>query len=156
MERLIGRPSVEQALDRLEIQDVLAAYSEAIDTRDWDALDWVFTADAVIDYTEMGGIRGTLPEIKQFLAAALGPSGRFVRTQHMLGQSHIVLDGDTARARTACFNPMIFGEFTVTEDERLHFVGLWYRDVLVRTVEGWRIRERFEERTYKFKPYPSS
>lgn len=156
MRQLNRRLSVGQALDRLEIQDVLAAYSEAIDARDWEALDGVFTADAVIDYTEMGGIRGSLPEIKQFLADALGPSGRYVRTQHMLGHSHIVLEEDKAYAHTTCFNPMIEGEFTATEYERLHFSGLWYRDVLVRTVDGWRIAERYEERTYKFSSYPRS
>jgi hypothetical protein len=28
------------------------------------------------------------------------------------------------------------------------FCGLWYRDVLVRTPEGWRIRERVEEKSF--------
>jgi hypothetical protein len=28
------------------------------------------------------------------------------------------------------------------------FVGLWYRDVFVRTAKGWRIRERYEERIF--------
>ena len=47
--------SLEEISDRFEIQDLLVAYCHAIDTRNWDALDDVFTADAVIDYTEMGG-----------------------------------------------------------------------------------------------------
>ena len=28
------------------------------------------------------------------------------------------------------------------------FVGLWYRDIFVRTPKGWRIKERYEERCY--------
>ena len=36
--------SLQEISDRLEIQDLLAAYSHAIDGRDWDALDDIFTA----------------------------------------------------------------------------------------------------------------
>jgi hypothetical protein len=52
--------TIEEMSDRLEIMDLLASYSHAIDQRDWDALDDVFTPDALIDYTEMGGSRGDL------------------------------------------------------------------------------------------------
>ena len=48
--------SLEEISDRLEIQDLLVAYSYAIDSRDWAALDDVFTPDAHIDYTVFGGI----------------------------------------------------------------------------------------------------
>ena len=44
--------SLQDLSDRQEIQELLAAYSYAIDFRDWDALDDVFTEDATIDYTE--------------------------------------------------------------------------------------------------------
>ncbi len=47
--------SLQDISDRLEIQDLLVAYSYAIDGRDFDALDDVFTPDAFIDYTAMGG-----------------------------------------------------------------------------------------------------
>ena len=61
--------SIQEISDRLEIQDLLVAYSHAIDSHDWDALDDVFTPDAVIDYTEMGAPRGNLTETKAFLEA---------------------------------------------------------------------------------------
>jgi hypothetical protein len=149
---------VAEALDRIEIQHVIASYSEAIDNRDWEALEEVFTADAQIDYTEMGGIRGDLPTIKAFLDASLGDDGRYARTQHLLGQSYVRIDGDTASARTACFNPMIV-DAQVGDDgmDVMHFCGLWYRDKLVRTPAGWRIAERYEQRTYKYgKAAPST
>ena len=47
--------------DRLEIQQLTVDYSTAIDTRRFDDLDAVFTQDAYIDYTALGGIEGPLP-----------------------------------------------------------------------------------------------
>ncbi|MGA8547271.1 MAG: nuclear transport factor 2 family protein, partial [Mycobacterium sp.] len=40
--------------DRLEIQQLLVDYSTAIDLRQFDDLDAVFTPDAYIDYTALG------------------------------------------------------------------------------------------------------
>jgi len=34
--------------------------------------------------------------------------------------------------------------------DHVFFVGLWYRDKLVRTPKGWRIQDRYEERSYFF------
>src|SRR5690348_12835604 len=42
--------SIEEISDRLEIQQLLIAYSTAIDSRRFDDLDQVFTGDAYIDY----------------------------------------------------------------------------------------------------------
>jgi hypothetical protein len=130
--------SLQEMSDRMEIADLLARYSAAIDSRRWDDLDEVFTPDAVIDYTEMGGIRGSLDEQKAFLASVM-PS--FAGFQHLTATSTFDIDGDVARVRTICFNPMV-----VTDERQVLFCGLWYRDVLVRTPAGWRIRERHEDR----------
>src|SRR4051812_22068422 len=63
--------SIEEISDRLEIQDLLVAYSTAIDGRRFDDLDRVFTADAYIDYRAMGGVDGHYPEVKAWLAQVL-------------------------------------------------------------------------------------
>jgi hypothetical protein len=135
--------SLQEISDRLEIQDLLVAYSHAIDTRDWDVLDEVFTSDAVIDYTEMGGARGDVATIKEFLRSALDGFASF---QHMVATSQVTLDGDRAHGRTICHNPMVFD----VGEGRTHvmFCGLWYRDTFVRTADGWRIQGRYEERSY--------
>jgi len=70
--------SLQEISDRLEIQDLFARYSFAIDERDWDALDALFTYNAVIDYSGSGGIRGSVAEIKRWLPVALA---RFPRYQ---------------------------------------------------------------------------
>ena len=128
--------------DRLEIQDLLTKYCFAIDSREWDALDDVFTPDAIIDYTEVGGARGNLQETKAYLDRALA---KFTGFQHMIGLPMLTINGDNASARTIVYNPMI-----IEKDGAPHtfFVGVWYRDKLVRTAKGWRIVDRHEEMSY--------
>jgi len=134
--------SPQEMSDRFEIQDLLVLYCEAIDTQNWDSLDHIFTADAIIDYTEAGGVRGNLTETKAYLDKALKP---FSGMQHMLGLPMIKVVGDKATARTTLFNPMV-----IERDGSPHvfFVGLWYRDALIRTDKGWRIQSRHEELSY--------
>ncbi len=127
-----------RALDILEIQQLLAGYVYAIDAKDFDRLDEVFTADAVIDYSATGGASGDYQTIKPWLATALEP---FPLTQHLIGLPLIRLEGDRASARTMLFNPMRrAGE----GGEHLFFIGASYVDDLVRTPQGWRIQRRCE------------
>ena len=135
--------SLQEISDRLEIQDLLACYSFAIDERDWDALDRVFTPDAQIDYAETGGAKGDYPAIKAWLPKALE---RFPKYQHMVATTKLDLDGDEARSRTILFNPMVHRD--AEGKEQVFFIGLWYRDRFVRTPDGWRIAERYEEMAY--------
>ncbi len=134
--------SLQEISDRLEIQDLISAYSHAIDRRDWQALDRIFTTDAIIDYTSMGGARGTVPEIKAYLAKALE---RFAGFQHLVAATELRIAGDSATARTICHNPMILNHHG---KEHVFFCGLWYIDTLTRTSAGWRISERSEEKSY--------
>jgi hypothetical protein len=131
---------LQEISDRLEIQELFARYSHAIDTMDWDLLDEVFAPDAHIDYTTMGGIAGGLQEQKDFLAANL-PTLFKPGYQHLVSNTLFEIDGDTARTRTLCFNPMVF-----EDNKHVLFCGLWYRDVLVRLDGRWRIKERVEDR----------
>ena len=135
--------SIEEISDRLEIQDLLTAYSHAIDTRDWDALDDVFTPDARVDYSAMGGSDGDLATTKQFLADAMV---MFAGFQHMVATSKVTIDGDTAEGRTICHNPMVIDKGD--GETHVFFCGLWYRDSFVRTDAGWRIKERVEEKCF--------
>jgi hypothetical protein len=131
---------LQEISDRLEIQELFARYSHAIDTMDWDLLDEVFTADAHIDYTSMGGIAGDLATQKAYLASTL-PALFKPGYQHLVSNTLFEIDGDTARTRTMCFNPMVF-----QEQGQVLFCGLWYRDVLLRVDGRWRIVERVEDR----------
>jgi len=132
--------SLQEISDRLEIQDLFARYSFAIDERDWDALDRIFTPDARIDYSETGGAKGSFAEIKAWLPGALE---RFPMFQHMVATTKLDISGDEAHSRTILFNPMTHRAADGTD--QVFFIGLWYRDRLVRTAEGWRIADRYEE-----------
>jgi len=137
--------SLQEMSDRLEIQDLFARYSFAIDDRNWDALDTVFTPDASIDYSETGGAKGSFAAVKTWLPTALE---RFPRYQHLVATTELKLDGDRAVSRTILFNPMVYRH--PDGAEQVFFIGLWYRDELVRTGEGWRIAARYEEMGYAY------
>jgi SnoaL-like domain len=124
-----------QLSDRIEIADLLTAYTLAVDTGLWDLLDMVFTPDARIDYRASGGIEGTFPEVKVWLAEVLP---MFARRQHLIGQSAVDLDGDVATVTAYFINPMV--SIDDAGAERLFVCGGTYRHDLVRTREGWRSR----------------
>lgn len=138
---------LQYLLDRADIADLLIDYGNAIDTRDFAALERIFTADAVIDYRATGGPRCTLAEAQAFLGEALP---QFPRSQHMMANIRITLQGDSdsASARTMCHNPMVMRQ--PDGSERVMFFGIWYDDTLLRTADGWRIRSRSQELCYTY------
>ena len=132
--------------DRLDLAQLVTDYAYAIDERAFERLDTVFTPDAWIDYTAMGGIAGRYPEVRAWLPEALK---HFPGYMHLVGNLSFAIDGDTATGKVACFNPMVVpGADTM-------FLGLWYLDRYVRTADGWRIRERVERKSYDFNIPPA-
>jgi SnoaL-like domain len=136
--------SLQEISDRVEITDLMIRYSHAVDTGRWDLLGELFTPDALIDYTAMGGPRGGVEEITAFLRTTMP---LFPAYQHLLANSSITVDGDTATARTMCHNPISLPG----EEARLMFCGLWYLDRFVRIDGGWRLAERVEEKSYTWR-----
>lgn len=136
--------TLQEISDRLEIQELFVDYTQAIDRRDWDALDDVFTPDAHIDYSATGGSAGDLAATKAFLAQVMP---MFKSYQHLVGTSKIVIDGDTATATSILHNPMVLPGRDGGPPHTF-FVGVWYHDQLVRTARGWRIKQRVEELCY--------
>ena len=135
----------QQISDRLEIEDLITEYADAIDTMDFDRLDDVFTEDAHIDYSAMGGAVGAYPDVKAFLAQALPI---FKNTQHMIANYRISLEGDRATGKIMCFNPMEI--HSAEKPLPVFFLGLWYLDEYVRTDKGWRISRRSEVKSWDF------
>jgi hypothetical protein len=130
-------------LDRLAIDDLLSRYTVALDTREWGLLATVFTPDATIDYTSSQGIKGQFPEVAAWLEKTLTSLSM---TQHVLGNKLIKVEGDHGTGRTYFFNPnSVVDESGGTA---LFFVGGFYLDRFVRTDEGWRIENRYEETSW--------
>lgn len=130
-----------EVADRLEIEQLLTGYTDAIDRCRFDDLDRVFTADAYIDYRATGGIDGRYPDVKAWLGEVLP---RFDRYAHMLGLPSVRIADESATARTFCFNPMVFAG----EQPTTMLLGLWYDDVFVRTAGGWRIQRRVQTKCF--------
>ena len=126
---------LQELSDRQEIVDVITRYTRAVDTRSWDDLATVFTDDAVLDYSPVGGPVGPPAEVVPWLAHALAG---FDRHQHLIGQVSIALGGDTARATAYFTNPMV--ALAPDGTETLWEVGGYYHHDLVRTPDGWRSR----------------
>lgn len=135
--------AADEVADRLEIQDALALYAHAVDTHDWDLLDEVFLPDADIDYRESVPYRGDLAYTKQWLSRMTKPGNYY----HLLGLPRVVVSGQRATSRTACYNPMpLRGD---PDGRRL--VGHWYLDDWVRTLAGWRIGSRTYRACYQLR-----
>src|SRR5581483_11745507 len=96
--------SLAEISDRLEIQQLMVTYSNAIDRRDFDRLDAVFTPDAYIDYRAMGGIDGRYPQIRAWLPEALS---HFPAYMHFIGNLSGAIAGDRATGKVACFSPVV-------------------------------------------------
>lgn len=124
-----------EAVDRLEITDVITRYTRAVDTRSWEDLDEVFTEDAVLDYSSVDGPVAPLAEARDWIARGLAG---FDRYQHTVGQVAIDFDEgrDAARATAYFTNPMVARAPDGTET--LWEVGGYYHHDLVRTPSGWR------------------
>ena len=131
--------STQDIADRLEIEDVLTRYAWSIDGGEFDGLDQVFTPDAFVDYTSAGGIKGNYPEIKKWLSTVLP---HFPAYQHFVTNKDIRIEGDTATSRAGFYNPMAQAK---EGGLSFFFVGGEYHDKLVRTPDGWRIKERIEK-----------
>jgi 3-phenylpropionate/cinnamic acid dioxygenase small subunit len=130
----------EDVADRIEIDDLLTRYATAVDTKDWELYQTVFTADAVIDYTSSGGIRGGLAEVTKWLAESLA---MLSMSQHLVTNRDVRVTGDTATSHSYLYNAMGRTKRDGTLD--LMFVGGGYRDKLRRTNDGWRIIERVQD-----------
>ena len=140
--------TLQQISDRMEIQDLLYRYADLIDRKRFDELASVFSDDAHVDYSAMGGAVGNRDETIAFLKKVMP---MFPATQHSNSNVQIRLDErdpDRATGRVMCFNPQQFP--LPRGGTQLVMMGLWYVDEYVRTADGWRIRRRSEEKSWVF------
>ena len=127
--------SLEEISDRLEIQQLLAAYSTAIDAGRFDDLDDLFTDDGEVDLSVTGGAYGPFGEVKAWLVETLSSMGAYM---HLVSNTDLRVAGDTATARTACVNPLVLDP----KSNAVYLICFWYDDEFTRTSGGWRFRKR--------------
>ena len=127
--------ALQQLLDRAEIGDLLARYSTALDSRDWDLLDTVFLPDAVCDYGALGQPHG----VEEIAALIRGTIGDLDATQHLVGNVVVDVRGDEGTADCYLISQHIRRD---TPGGDHYFLGGRYHDTVVRTPAGWRIAHR--------------
>jgi len=139
--------SLQEISDRMEIEDLVYEYAAIVDQKRFEDLRDVFTEDAHIDYSDVGGPAGTRDEIIAFLKQVMS---MFPNHQHLNANPQIKVNGDTATGRVMCLNPQEIAK--PDGSTHIFMVGLWYVDEYRRTPEGWRISKRSEEKSYLFNP----
>jgi len=117
--------------DIVAIHQILALYGHLLDDRDWDRLSMVFTDDATFDASDSGG--GPAVHSLNDLRAMFDNPRTMHPLAHHITNPYVWQDADgTVRARSKIVGILTEGR-----------VGSGsYFDTLVRTPEGWRIRER--------------
>jgi 3-phenylpropionate/cinnamic acid dioxygenase small subunit len=132
--RRLQQLTVEVAADVVAIQQVLYHYAYALDARDYDALDEVFSADAKLHTSG-----GTLMSPGQYKSMCASELPKLDATQHMVTNTSVTVDGDRANSR-AYFQAQHVKE-SLAPDSQLLMAG-WVDDEFERRAEGWRIVER--------------
>ncbi|MEE8601502.1 nuclear transport factor 2 family protein [Euzebya tangerina] len=141
-----GTPDLEARVRRLEdraaLQELAARYAMAVDDRDWDAVEAMYTQDAVFDSVE-GRIEGREPVVAYYRHR----TDMFGATYHY-PHSQVLEFGDdgTATGVVAAHAELAIGEETV-------MIALRYNDTYVFSAEGdgearWRFRERVVQQLY--------
>ena len=123
----------------MELEKLVTDYATAVDTRNFNEFNNLFTADAIIDYTAVGGISGNLKEIIVYLETALD---FFPNYQHFISNISLTITGNNATGKVMCFNPM------QTKENQVFFLGIWYHDTYINIDDRWFISSRIEESSW--------
>ena len=129
-----------QVDDRALIGDLVVAYAYAVDERNWEAFEALFTREARIDYRSAGGIAGTPAEVAAWMPQAMSS---FSWTLHSMSTHRLRLtDEDTATGKLHVFARHGLTWEGTTE---LMDVSAVYHDQYFRTSAGWKFAARREE-----------
>lgn len=125
--------TISALIDREAIRNALARLARGEDRREADLITSAYWPDAITDY---GVFRG---DFDAYLAWVVPGADAITNTQHVLGQSYIVLDGDTAKVETQVVS---YHRVEMGAGERDTCIGGRYLDVFARRDGDWRIAER--------------
>lgn len=122
--------------DKAAVVEVLNLYGFALDARQWDLFDRVFTEDVTAQFGPAGAAWHGLSAFKRSFAEF---HNQLDSHQHTMMGQLVHIDGDRAYAFS-------YGNWLLVRDAAeggpaWQGTG-WYDDELVRTESGWLIRQR--------------
>jgi ketosteroid isomerase-like protein len=121
-----------EPVDVLAIQDLISLYGHVIDERQWDRVGEIFTADALYDVSDFAsGVHRGADAIRSLWVRAAAAGAHPIA--HHATNVLIRQDADgTVRVVSKGIGLRAGGQAGSTV----------YRDIVVRTADGWRIGER--------------
>lgn len=125
--------TVEEALDRMALGDLVARYCRGVDRRDFALVRSLYWDDAVDRHGAM--FEGRADEFVAWLPRALAP---FELTAHRLGNSLFILDGDRAEGE----HYAVAYHRTDPPERREIVIGGRYLDRYERRGGVWKFAER--------------
>ncbi|MGV9559973.1 nuclear transport factor 2 family protein [Streptomyces sp. NPDC003522] len=138
------RVELAAVMDRLAVDGLITDYAVAVDDGDWAAYRALFTPDGRADYRSAGGIEGGVGEVADWLEESMRP---FPTRQHLIVNRRLrfgILEqdrGDTARVQADYVSPMRLADGEETAGAPDLVCGGRYAFALLRTEDGWRVRE---------------
>ena len=139
-EVLTGETSMDNELrdllDRDAIRRCLVRMARGEDRRDAEAITSCCWPDSITDY---GVFRG---DFAAYLDWVVPGADAITNTQHVLGQSHIELDGTRARVETQVISYHRVNMGAEDGSEQDTCIGGRYLDVMEKRDGDWRIAER--------------
>ncbi|MFF4033650.1 nuclear transport factor 2 family protein [Streptomyces sviceus] len=150
------RVELATVMDRLTVDALVTDYAVAVDDGDWEAYRGLFTPDGRADYRSAGGIEGDAHHVAAWLAESLR---LFSMRQHLIVNRRVRFDtldqdtGDTAHVQADYINPMRLADDAPSTAP--DFVcGGRYAFALLRTDDGWRLREVVVREKWRRLPDP--
>ncbi|OQD55025.1 hypothetical protein BM536_018620 [Streptomyces phaeoluteigriseus] len=138
------RVELAAVMDRLAVDGLITDYAVAVDDGDWAAYRELFTPDGRADYRSAGGIEGEVGKVAAWLEESMR---LFSMRQHLIVNRRVrfgVLDqdrGDFARVQADYVNPMRLAADEGPATAPDFVCGGRYAFELLRTEDGWRVRE---------------
>lgn len=125
--------ALKALLDRDAIRQCLERLARGEDRRDADLISASWWPDATYDYGVQNG------DFPSYLAWVVPGADAIKDTQHVLGQSYTVLDGDSAKVET---HVMSYHRVDMGAGDRDTCIGGRYLDTMARRDGEWRIADR--------------
>lgn len=138
--------------EELLLARLMTHYVVAVDERDWQRLERLFTPGARVDYTRALGPAGPIEEILPWMEANLSREA-LPRCQHMLSNILTTIDGDEAKGRADYLNADVFA--SPAGELRLVLHGGVYRVEFQREAT-WRISALLSELIWRQEPSPEA